>query len=106
MRLATTCLFNAVIISIIESFSSSVKTYLNLVGTKGLIWWTNSGYQIKSVTYGSCSGVLNHFSGVHGVKEHLIELVDKGAVVDVTRAIVHLVAIDQILDFTLCQVES
>ena len=76
----TTCLFSAVIISIMASFSSSVKTYLNFGKVR---FASDKGHlEPKFVTYSGCLGVLDDGSRVHALREDLVEAVDEGAVVD------------------------
>lgn len=83
MRFVITCLFSSVIISIILSFSSSAKTYLN--------------FEIRIsifVTYGGGEGILNDLTRVASIREDGIKAVNELTVVDQASAIFHLVLVE------------
>ena len=90
------------------SFSSSVKTYLNLdegLALSEMARSKNAPDRIF-VTYSGGSRVLDDFSGVHLVGEDLVELVDEFAVVDESRLILGLVSSDQLGGLRLGQIYS
>jgi hypothetical protein len=57
------------------------------------------------VTYGGCSGVLDHFGGVDINREHSVKLVDKVTVVDET-SVTNTVPVDKLIGLLFGQIDA